>query len=34
MKGVVVDHVTQKMELFREETFGPHVSIIRGEIRR
>jgi acyl-CoA reductase-like NAD-dependent aldehyde dehydrogenase len=29
MKGVVVDHVTQKMALFREETFGPHVSIIR-----
>ena len=29
MKGVVVDHVTPKMELFREETFGPHVSIIR-----
>jgi acyl-CoA reductase-like NAD-dependent aldehyde dehydrogenase len=29
MKGVVVDHVTQQMALFREETFGPHVSIIR-----
>ncbi|HTY51246.1 MAG TPA: aldehyde dehydrogenase, partial [Steroidobacteraceae bacterium] len=29
MKGVVVDHVTPKMQLFREETFGPHVSIIR-----
>ena len=29
MKGVVVDHVTPQMELFREETFGPHVSIIR-----
>jgi vanillin dehydrogenase len=29
MKGVVVDHVTRSMDLFREETFGPHVSIIR-----
>ncbi len=29
MKGVVVDHVTPRMQLCREETFGPHVSIIR-----
>jgi acyl-CoA reductase-like NAD-dependent aldehyde dehydrogenase len=29
MKGIVVDHVTPKMELFREESFGPQVSITR-----
>jgi vanillin dehydrogenase len=29
MKGVVVDHVTPKMNLFREESFGPQVSITR-----
>jgi benzaldehyde dehydrogenase (NAD) len=29
MKGVVVDHVTPKMDLFREESFGPQVSITR-----
>jgi acyl-CoA reductase-like NAD-dependent aldehyde dehydrogenase len=29
MKGVVVDHVTPKMALFREESFGPQVSITR-----
>jgi benzaldehyde dehydrogenase (NAD) len=29
MKGVVVDHVTPKMTLFREESFGPQVSITR-----
>ncbi|HTV50483.1 MAG TPA: aldehyde dehydrogenase [Steroidobacteraceae bacterium] len=29
MKGVVVDHVTPKMSLFREESFGPQVSITR-----
>jgi acyl-CoA reductase-like NAD-dependent aldehyde dehydrogenase len=29
MKGIVVDHVTPKMALFREESFGPQVSITR-----
>lgn len=29
MKGIVVDHVTPAMELWREETFGPQVSITR-----
>jgi len=29
MKGVVVDHVTPKMNLWREESFGPQVSITR-----
>jgi acyl-CoA reductase-like NAD-dependent aldehyde dehydrogenase len=29
MKGIVVDKVTPDMELFREETFGPQVSITR-----
>ena len=29
MKGVVVDHVTPRMALFREESFGPQVSITR-----
>ncbi len=29
MKGVVVDHVTPGMALFREESFGPQVSITR-----
>ncbi|MGH8226434.1 MAG: aldehyde dehydrogenase [Steroidobacteraceae bacterium] len=29
MKGVVVDHVTPEMALFREESFGPQVSITR-----
>jgi len=29
MKGVVVDKVTPQMELFREESFGPQVSITR-----
>ncbi len=29
MKGIVVDHVTPDMELFREESFGPQVSITR-----
>jgi acyl-CoA reductase-like NAD-dependent aldehyde dehydrogenase len=29
MKGIVVDHVTPKMDLFREESFGPQVSITR-----
>jgi vanillin dehydrogenase len=29
MKGIVVDHVTPKMTLFREESFGPQVSITR-----
>ncbi len=29
MKGVVIDHVTPKMTLFREESFGPQVSITR-----
>ncbi len=29
MSGVVVDHVTPAMELFREESFGPQVSITR-----
>ena len=31
MEGVVVDHVTPKMELFREESFGPQVSITRAK---
>jgi acyl-CoA reductase-like NAD-dependent aldehyde dehydrogenase len=30
MKGIVVDHVTPDMELFREESFGPQVSITRA----
>jgi acyl-CoA reductase-like NAD-dependent aldehyde dehydrogenase len=29
MKGIVVDNVTPDMELFREESFGPQVSITR-----
>ncbi|MGH8231209.1 MAG: aldehyde dehydrogenase family protein, partial [Steroidobacteraceae bacterium] len=29
MSGIVVDHVTPKMALFREESFGPQVSITR-----
>jgi acyl-CoA reductase-like NAD-dependent aldehyde dehydrogenase len=29
MQGVVVDRVTPKMRLFREESFGPQVSITR-----
>ena len=29
MKGVVVDNVTPEMALFREESFGPQVSITR-----
>jgi benzaldehyde dehydrogenase (NAD) len=29
MQGVVVDHVTPAMALFREESFGPQVSITR-----
>jgi len=29
MKGIVVDHVTPAMRLFREESFGPQVSITR-----
>jgi benzaldehyde dehydrogenase (NAD) len=29
MQGIVVDHVTPQMALFREETFGPQVSITR-----
>jgi benzaldehyde dehydrogenase (NAD) len=29
MSGVVVDHVTPAMTLFREESFGPQVSITR-----
>ena len=29
MKGIVVDRVTPDMELFREESFGPQVSITR-----
>jgi benzaldehyde dehydrogenase (NAD) len=29
MKGIVVDHVTPQMTLFREESFGPQVSITR-----
>jgi benzaldehyde dehydrogenase (NAD) len=29
MPGVVVDHVTPSMALFREESFGPQVSITR-----
>jgi len=29
MKGVVVDRVTPEMALFREESFGPQVSITR-----
>jgi benzaldehyde dehydrogenase (NAD) len=29
MQGIVVDHVTPAMALFREETFGPQVSITR-----
>lgn len=31
MKGVVVDHVTPQMALFREESFGPQVSITRAK---
>ena len=30
MKGVVVDHVTPEMTLFRQESFGPQVSITRA----
>jgi benzaldehyde dehydrogenase (NAD) len=29
MKGIVVDRVTPQMQLFREESFGPQVSITR-----
>jgi acyl-CoA reductase-like NAD-dependent aldehyde dehydrogenase len=29
MKGIVVDRVTPEMQLFREESFGPQVSITR-----
>jgi acyl-CoA reductase-like NAD-dependent aldehyde dehydrogenase len=29
MKGIVVDHVTPEMALFREESFAPQVSITR-----
>jgi acyl-CoA reductase-like NAD-dependent aldehyde dehydrogenase len=29
MQGIVVDHVTPEMALFREESFGPQVSITR-----
>ena len=29
MHGIVVDHVTPQMALFREESFGPQVSITR-----
>lgn len=29
MQGIVVDHVTSTMALFREESFGPQVSITR-----
>ncbi|MGA8707786.1 MAG: aldehyde dehydrogenase family protein, partial [Steroidobacteraceae bacterium] len=29
MEGIVVDHVTPAMALFRDETFGPQVSITR-----
>jgi len=29
MKGIVVDYVTPDMDLFREESFGPQVSITR-----
>jgi acyl-CoA reductase-like NAD-dependent aldehyde dehydrogenase len=29
MHGIVVDHVTPEMALFREESFGPQVSITR-----
>ena len=31
MKGIVVDNVTPDMELFREESFGPQVSITRAK---
>jgi len=31
MAGIVVDHVTPAMTLFREESFGPQVSITRVE---
>jgi benzaldehyde dehydrogenase (NAD) len=31
MKGVVVDHVTPDMTLFRQESFGPQVSITRAK---
>jgi benzaldehyde dehydrogenase (NAD) len=31
MKGIVVDRVTPDMELFREESFGPQVSITRAK---
>jgi acyl-CoA reductase-like NAD-dependent aldehyde dehydrogenase len=31
MKGVVVDHVTPEMTLFRQESFGPQVSITRAK---
>jgi benzaldehyde dehydrogenase (NAD) len=30
MPGIVVDHVTPDMALFREESFGPQVSITRA----
>jgi acyl-CoA reductase-like NAD-dependent aldehyde dehydrogenase len=31
MKGIVVDNVTPDMALFREESFGPQVSITRAK---
>ncbi len=31
MKGIVVDKVTPDMDLFREESFGPQVSITRAK---
>jgi acyl-CoA reductase-like NAD-dependent aldehyde dehydrogenase len=31
MQGIVVDHVTPAMDLFREESFGPQVSITRAK---
>ena len=29
MPGIVVDHVTADMKLFRDESFGPQVAITR-----
>ena len=34
MHGMVVDHVTPAMALFREESFGPQVSITRVDSAR
>jgi vanillin dehydrogenase len=31
MQGIVVDRVTPQMQLFREESFGPQVSITRAK---